>query len=63
MNGVKVTGMSQPEVVQLLRDSQSEVTITISRQEAVEAQEEEEVRRWLWRRRGRREGMERNCIH
>lgn len=44
VNGVSVTGMSQPEVVQLLREAQGKVMLLVSRQETIDVQEEEEVR-------------------
>ena len=37
-------GLSQSEVVQLLRQSEGSVTMVISRQEIIEKREEEEVR-------------------
>ena len=36
-------GLAQPEVVQLLRQSQGSVTLVVSRQEVVEKNDEEEV--------------------
>lgn len=44
VDGVSVTGMSQPQVVQLLRMAQEKVTLLVSRQETIDAQEDEEVR-------------------
>ena len=44
MDGSVVEGLSQPEVVQLLRESQGSVSLLISRQEVIEKQEEAEVR-------------------
>ena len=42
-----MTGMSQPQVVQLLRRALGNVTLLVSRQETIDAQEEEEVRACL----------------
>jgi len=42
VNGVSVTGMSQPEVVQLLREARGKVMLLVSRQETIDVQEEEE---------------------
>ena len=39
--------MSQPQVVQLLRRALGTVTLLVSRQETIDAQEEEEVRAYL----------------
>ena len=47
VDGVSVTGMSQPQVVQLLRRALGNVTLLVSRQETIDAQEEEEVRACL----------------
>ena len=44
VDGVSVTGMSQPQVVQLLRMALGKVTLLVSRQETIDAQEDEEVR-------------------
>ena len=44
VDGVSVTGMGQPQVVQLLRRAQGKVTLLVSRQETIDALEEEEVR-------------------
>ena len=41
VNGVDVQGMRRPEVVQLLRDAESKVTLVVSRQEAVEEQDQD----------------------
>lgn len=43
VNDTDVSGLSRPEVVQLLRNAKESVTLVISRQEVVEEQEEEEV--------------------
>lgn len=47
VDGVSVTGMGQPQVVQLLRRAPGKVTLLVSRQETIDAQEEEEVRAYL----------------
>ena len=44
MDGSVVEGLSQTEVVQLLRESQGSVSLLISRQQVIEKQEETEVR-------------------
>ena len=49
-------GLSQPEVVQLLRESVGSITLVISRQEAVEKHEEDEVRERVREGGGVREG-------
>ena len=43
VNGENVTGMSQPQVVRLLRMAQGKVTLLVSRQETIDMQEEKEV--------------------
>ena len=44
VNGTGVEGLTQPDVVQLLRQSEGSVMVVISRQEVMEKREEEEVR-------------------
>lgn len=41
VNGIDVQGMRRPEVVSLLRDTEGKVTLVVSRQEAVEEQEQD----------------------
>lgn len=41
MNGVSVKGMSQTEVVNLLKASDEKVTLVVSRQEQIETQDDE----------------------
>ena len=41
VNGVDIQGMRRPEVVSLLRDAEGVVVLVVSRQEAVEEQEED----------------------
>ena len=41
MNGEDIQGMRRPEVVRLLREAQGRVTLVVSRQEAVEEQEQD----------------------
>ena len=43
VNGVDVQEMRRPEVVRLLRETQGKVSLVVSRQEAVEEQEQDPV--------------------